>query len=134
VSRLSIIEGINETDETKLREAGIFSLEELLETCISRQGRNELAEKTGLTEKVILKWANQVDLTRIKGIGGEYAELLAASGADTLPELAKLRADDLCTRMRAVNQKKQLVKKIPSQRQVADWIRQAAKLPRTLQY
>lgn len=30
----------------------------------------------------ILKWTNHADLIRIKGIGGEYAELLEAAGVE----------------------------------------------------
>ncbi len=134
VSRLGIIEGINEINEIKLKEAGVFSLEDLLQTCISRKGRNDLAEKTGITEKVILKWANQVDLARIKGIGGEYAELLEAAGVNTVPELAKRNPDNLRVKMVEINNAKKMVKKLPARRQVKNWIRQAVKLPRTLQY
>lgn len=79
VSRLGIIEGINEINEIKLKEAGVFSLEDLLQTCISRKGRNDLAEKTGITEKVILKWANQVDLARIKGSGATFPYFVFAA-------------------------------------------------------
>jgi predicted flap endonuclease-1-like 5' DNA nuclease len=134
VSRLGIIEGINEINESRLKEAGVFSLEDLLQQCISRKGRNDLAEKTGITEKVILKWANQVDLARIKGIGGEYAELLEAAGVNTVPELAKRNPDNLRVKMVEINNAKKMVKKLPARRQVEDWIRQAVKLPRTLQY
>ena len=75
MSKLSIIEGIGEAYETKLEAAGVKSIEALLDTCATKKGRTELAEKTEISEKLILKWANHADLARIKGIGGEYAEL-----------------------------------------------------------
>ena len=74
--KLIDIEGIGEVFETKLKEAGVNSLEAYLQTCATKKGRSELAEKAGISEKLILKWANHADLARIKGIGGEYAELL----------------------------------------------------------
>ena len=53
------------------------------------RGRKEIAEATGISDKLILRWVNMADLYRIKGVGQEYAELLGAAGVDTVPELAK---------------------------------------------
>ncbi len=100
MSKLSVIEGIGEAYEARLEEAGVKSIEVLLETCATKKGRSDIAEKTGITEKLILKWANNADLARIKGIGGEYAELLEAAGVDTVPELATRKADNLFKRCR----------------------------------
>lgn len=84
MSKLSLIEGIGESYELKLDEAGVKSIEGLLEACATKKGRSELAEKTGISEKLVLKWTNHADLIRIRGIGGEYAELLEAAGVDTV--------------------------------------------------
>lgn len=134
MTKLSTIEGIGDVSEVKLKEAGVSSVEALLESCATKKGRSELAEKTGISDKLILKWANHADLDRIKGIGGEYAELLEAAGVDTVPELAKRRADNLFAKMVEVNQEKKLVRKMPVQKQVEDWVQQAADLPRILIY
>lgn len=134
MSKLSMIEGIGESYEMKLKEAGVNSVEGLLEACSSKKGRVVLAEKTGITEKLILKWANHADLARIKGIGGEYAELLEAAGVDTVPELGKRKSENLFAKMVEVNEAKKLVRKMPTQKQVEDWVQQAANLPRALQY
>lgn len=132
--KLNIIEGIGDSYEQKLKEAGIKSSEQLLESCSSKKGRTKLAEKTGITEKLILKWTNHADLFRIKGVGGEYAELLEAAGVDTVPELAKRKADNLAAKMAEVNEAKKLVRRIPIPKQVGYWIEQAGKLPRIMQY
>jgi predicted flap endonuclease-1-like 5' DNA nuclease len=134
MSKLGIIEGIGESYEVKLREAGITSVEGLLTACATKKNRVDLVAKTGITEKLILKWANHADLIRIKGIGGEYAELLEAAGVDTVPELSKRKPDNLLAKMTEVNEAKKLVRKMPVKKQVEDWIQQAAKLPRALQY
>ncbi|MGI6365334.1 MAG: DUF4332 domain-containing protein [Bacillota bacterium] len=134
MTKLSVIEGIGEVYEEKLEAVGVKSMEELLETCATKKGREELAEKAGISEKLILKWANHADLARIKGVGGEYAELLEAAGVDTVPELAGRRADNLYQKMVEINEAKALVRKLPSEDQVKDWIEQAKKLPRVLQY
>ena len=134
MSKLSIIEGIGEAYEAKLEAAGVKSIESLLETCTTKKGRSELAEKTDISEKLILKWPNHADLARIKGIGGEYAELLEASGVDTVPELANRNAENLFIKMQEINNAKSLVRKLPTQAQVEDWVKQAGTLPRILQY
>jgi predicted flap endonuclease-1-like 5' DNA nuclease len=134
MAKLNVIDGIGETYEAKLETAGVQSIEALLETCATKKGRTELAEKTEISEKLILKWANHADLIRIKGIGGEYAELLEAAGVDTVPELATRKAENLYKKMLQVNEAKALVRKLPTQAQVEDWVKQAGALPRALQY
>ena len=134
MSKLSIIEGIGEAYETKLEAAGVKSIEALLDTCATKKGRTELAEKTWVSEKLILKWANHADLARIKGIRGEYADLLEAAGVDTVPELAMRKAENLFKKMQETNDAKSLVRKLPTEAQVEDWVKQAAALPRILQY
>ena len=125
MAKLSIIEGIGGLYEEKLNEAGVTSIEKLLEECSSKRGRTELAEKSGIAEKLILKWANHADLFRIKGVGSEYAELLEAAGVDTVPELAKRKTNNLVAKMAEVNQAMKLVRRVPTTRQAGDWIDQA---------
>ena len=98
------------------------------------KGRKEIAEKSGLSETLILKWVNPVDLFRIKGIGSEYADLLEAAGVETVPELAQRKAENLTPKLVAVNEEKKLVRKLPVQSQVEAWIEEAKKLPRVISY
>lgn len=109
-------------------------MEGLLIACATKKNRVDLAAKTGITEKLTLKWANHADLIRIKGIGGEYSELLEAAGVDTAPELSKRKPDNLLAKMTEVNEAKKMVRKMPVKKQVEGWIQQAAKLPSALQY
>ncbi|MDD5603520.1 MAG: DUF4332 domain-containing protein [Eubacteriales bacterium] len=134
MAKLNVIEGIGEAYEVKLQEVGIKSIEALLDACVTKKGRTALAEKSGISEKLILKWANHADLSRVKGIGGEYSELLEAAGVDTVPELANRNAANLYKKMQEVNEKKELVRKLPTQEQLEDWIKQASQLPRKLEY
>ncbi len=131
---LKAIVGIGEVEKAKLKDAGISSSEALLDAAASKGGRAALAEKTGLSEKQILKWANNADLVRIKGVGRQYSELLEVAGVDTVPELAHRKAENLMNKLTQVNEEKKLVKKLPTLQQVEDWVSQASDLPRTLQY
>ena len=63
------VEGIGDVYATKLAEAGINTVEELLEAAKKPTGRAELAEKTAISPKLILTWANHADLMRINGVG-----------------------------------------------------------------
>jgi len=128
------IEGIGEVYAQKLKEAGISTIEALLEQGATRQGRQEIAEKTDISDKLILRWVNHADLFRIKGVGEEYADLLEAAGVDTVPELAQRNPENLYKKMGETNQEKKLVRHLPAQSQVADWIEQAKQLPRVLSY
>jgi predicted flap endonuclease-1-like 5' DNA nuclease len=134
MSSLKIIEGIGEVYAAKLRDAGISSVEDLLATCAAKIDRAEIAESTGISEKLILKWANYADLARIKGIAGQYAELLEAAGVDTVPELAQRNPENLMAKMIETNEAKKLVRKVPTVKQLGEWIACAKELPRILNY
>lgn len=134
MTKLTEIEGIGETYAQKLMDAGIATTEQLLESCATPKGRTSLAEKTDISGKLILKWANRADLARIKGIGEEYADLLEASGVDTVPDLARRVPENLHAKMVSVNDEKSLVRSMPSEKQVRDWIAQAKDLPRVMTY
>jgi predicted flap endonuclease-1-like 5' DNA nuclease len=73
-------------------------------------------------------------LFRIKGVGEEYADLLEEAGVDTVVELAQRRADNLLGKMAEVNDRKNLVNKMPALSQVEAWVAQAKKLPRAISY
>ena len=134
MTKLVTVEGIGETYAQKLEQAGISSTEALLEQGATPKGRQEIAEKTGISGKLVLSWVNRVDLFRIKGVGEEYADLLEESGVDTVPELARRNAANLYAKMAEVNEAKKLVRHLPSDSQVVDWIEQAKALPRKITY
>ncbi len=134
MAKLNEIEGIGETYAAKLKEGGIENQAQLLEQCSSPDGRKKLAAGCGISDKLILKWANRADLARIKGVGEEYADLLECAGVDTVPELAQRKPANLHAKMKEVNDEKKLVRSMPSESQVEQWVGQAKELPRMLNY
>lgn len=132
MTKLADIEGIGEAYSAKLEDAGVSSLENLLKTCCEKKGRKEIAEKSGISEKLILNWVNRADLSRIKGVSTQYADLLECAGVDTVPELAQRNAENLQAKMAEVNEEKSLVRKVPALSQVQDWVAQAKELPRVV--
>ena len=134
MAKLEKVEGIGEVYAQKLREAGVGTTDALLKQGAMPKGREELAEKAGVSGKLILEWVNHVDLFRIKGVSEEYADLLEEAGVDTVPELAQRNPANLYQKLVAVNQEKALVRKLPGQAQVSDWVEQAKGLPRVITY
>jgi len=124
------VEGIGEVYANKLKEVGIATSEALLEQGATRAGREKIAKDTEISHALILRWVNHVDLFRIKGVHSQYAELLEAAGVDSVPELAQRNPTNLHPGMVEVNEKKNLVRKLPTPEQVADWVVQAKALPR----
>lgn len=122
------LEGIGSKYALVLSEAGITSAEALLRAGCSRQGRQQLAMQTGLSEGAILKWVNMCDLFRIKGVASQYSELLEAAGVDTVKELRTRNAQNLTQKLAEVNQKQGLVRQVPSLGMVESWIEQANSL------
>jgi predicted flap endonuclease-1-like 5' DNA nuclease len=128
------IEGIGDVYAGKLKGVGVTTVEALLERGATPQGREDLAEATGISGKLILEWVNHADLFRIKGVAEEYSDLLEEAGVDTVRELAQRNAEHLFAKLQEVNAEKKLVRRLPVQSQVADWIEQAKALPRVVTY
>lgn len=131
---LTIIEGIGDTFAKKLSEAGVATVESLLTAGGTRVGREELAQRTGIDGSRLLRFVNHADLMRVKGIGGEYAELLEATGVDSVRELAQRNAENLHAAMVTTNESKKLVRSVAAPTVVAGWVEQAKSLPRAVEY
>lgn len=132
--RIINIEGIGPTYQEKLIEVGVRSTARLLQVGASRRGRKDLSENTGISEKLILEWVNLADLIRIKGIGEEYSDLLEEAGVDTVKELRTRDPQNLHHAIAVVNERKHLVRRLPSRRQVTSWVKQASSLPPIVKY
>lgn len=132
--KIDDVEGIGPVISEKLNSAGVSDTDSLLVSAKTPAQRKALADKSGLSAAQILKFANMADLYRVKGIGSEYADLLEAAGVDTVPELARRRADNLTAAMLELNTKRALVRRVPTESEVTKWIEQAKELPRLLEY
>ena len=129
---ISAIEGIGPKTSETLQSAGIRTVEGLLKATCDKKGRSSLAKETGLSESVLLKFANMADLFRIKGVASQYAELLEGAGVDTVKELKHRNPATLTAKMEAVNAEKNLVRKTPPLGLVESWVEQAKELPPTI--
>ena len=132
--KIAEIEGIGDAYAQKLESVGVKTTENLLERAASKKGREALAEETGISEKLFLKWANHADLFRIKGVAGQFAELLEAAGVDTVKEFRHRVAANLHPKLIEINDQKNLCNRVPAVSELERMIAQAKELEPTITY
>jgi ribosomal protein S13 len=129
------IAGIGDsTKEILIKELGLKTVESLLVAGASKKGRQEIAEKTGLDEKKILRWVNMADLFRIKGVAEDYSNLLELAGVDTVKELRNRVPANLHAKIVETNERIKLVKKLPRLDEVESWVAMAKELEPKVTY
>lgn len=122
------IEGIGLGYGKLLRAMDIATTRDLLDKANTSAIRQEIASAMKLQEFVIGKWVSMADLIRVKGIRGQFAELLEASGITSVQQLAQQDATVLTAKMEVVNAKEHRTRVNPSREIVSDWIEQAKSL------
>jgi len=130
---ISVI-GTDADEANRLRDCRIRTTDGLLEAARTPKGRKQLAELTGIDEKRLLCLANRADRMRIKGMGKEYAALLAAVGVETVRELRYRNPKKLAETMAELHKKRKMVRLLPSQSLVERWVEDARKLPLKITY
>ena len=134
MASISAIQSMDHRSATKLRKAGVRTTNSLLKVASTRTGRRRLARETGLSESDILGWVNRADLLRITGVGSEYADLLEVAGVDTIRELRRRNPDRLLEVMTELNLRKRLVRRLPTDGMVRDWVEEAKALEPLVTY
>jgi predicted flap endonuclease-1-like 5' DNA nuclease len=132
--KIETIEGIGAVYASKLAGAGVETTADLLDKAKDPKGRKTLAAAVGIDESRVLRWANMADLMRIKGVGEEWSELLEAAGVDTVKELKHRVPANLLAAMAAANEKRKLVRQLPSEKTVAGWVEEAKALKAVMTY
>lgn len=132
--QIAEIEGVGDAYAAKLKEAGIKTVADLLDKGATDKGRKDIADATGISQKLILKWVNHADLFRIDGVGPQFAELLEASGVDTVKEFRHRNAENLAAKMAEVNEAKHLTRRVPSVTELQKMIDQAGQLEPKITY
>jgi predicted flap endonuclease-1-like 5' DNA nuclease len=133
--KIEEIEGIGATQAAKLAQAGVTTTDDLLQWGANPAGRKSLEDTTGISGKLILEWVNHVDLMRINGVGSEYSDLLEAAGVDSPSELAQRNAASLATTFQeVVAARPGIVRRVPSEAEVAGWIAESKTLTKVVEH
>lgn len=126
-TKLIKIEGIGDEYSKSLKKAGIETCEELVP--LSKNDLKELADKSGISPKLLDKWQEHADLMRIKGIGPEYAELINKIGIDSVAEFAQRNPENTLEKIEEFDKKNpDVVRRLPLLDEIKEWIAQAKDL------
>ncbi len=131
---LAVFNNLSDADAAKLHAAGVDTASSLLQAGATPAGRARLAAETGLDGAAILSAVKKLDLMRIGGIEPKSAELLLASGVDSVVELATRNPENLVAKLGEVNAISSLLSDLPALSDVAGWIDMAKTLPRVIQF
>jgi predicted flap endonuclease-1-like 5' DNA nuclease len=134
-SGIQDVEGIGPAEAEKLAAAGITTTAGLLEAGAKPDGRERIAAASGISSKLILEWVNHVDLMRIRGVGSEYSDLLEAAGVDSPAELAHRNPANLAvTIQEVVAARPDIVRRVPTESEIAGWIQEAGTLDKVVEH
>jgi predicted flap endonuclease-1-like 5' DNA nuclease len=127
------LRGISAEQTEKLAAQQITNTDHLLEKAGAAANRRSLASATGIAEKELLELVNRADLSRINGVGRQYANLLEDAGVDSIPELAQRNATNLLAALEKAAEASGITRK-PRLEDVEDWVKQAKALPRAVSH
>jgi hypothetical protein len=128
------IEGLGQSYAQKLQSFQIGNTTELLEKGSSKKERVQIAEATGISESLILKWVNHADLFPIKGVAGQFSELLEAARVDIVKEFATRNAENLHVTLVDTNEKSKLSGRVPTVESLKEMIAHAKTLEAKITY
>lgn len=123
--------GIGERDSERLMEVGILTPNDLIRLSATAKAREAISIRTGIPAGVLMRYRNQADLARVKGLGKGYLQMLQAVGVHSVKALAESAPSALTEKL----QRAAVVlssKRTPTERQVAAWIESARELPSIL--
>jgi len=126
------IEGIGEGFSRRLHADGIDTTEKLLEHCTNEDGIAKVCQCVDLDADTVRNWGTMADLMRIKGLGGQWAELMWRAGVTSVQDLAGRDVGPLRARFREVNEAEHRVAELPGESRVTKFIEQAKGLESVL--
>jgi hypothetical protein len=87
--------GVNRQHVEALNAKGVRTAEQMLDIGRTREGREKLAERTGVPLYYILELVKLANLSRIPGLKKKRARLYCDAGFDTMDKIAKLEPEEM---------------------------------------
>ena len=122
------IKGLDPEVKTKLESEGIRNTEQLLEHTRTEKQRTKLTHKVGTKAVVLKELANRADLMRLKGVGGDFSNLLEEAGVNSCKELRHRVPEKLHNTLVEIHTTKKIAHHAPTLAQVTEWITEAKSL------
>jgi hypothetical protein len=132
--RLQDFQGVNQDHITRLKEAGIANVEEMLEAGKTPEARQHLADQSGVPPDFILELVKLSDLSRLEGVKGIRARLYYDAGVDTLEKLARWEAEELRLMLVDFVRRTGFKGIAPLPKELRSTIAHATKLPKIVKY
>lgn len=132
--RLKDIQGVPSEHIERLEATGVVDVEGVLEAGRTKQERDDLSRRSGLTSDEILCLVKLADLTRIVDIKGLRVKLLCEAGIDTLDKVSGYDPEKLRERLIRVNEDMKMLRRHPTLVETNYWVAQAKALPRIVEY
>lgn len=127
-SRLTRIKGIGNALAKRFHSIDIHSIEDFLLAAATEAQRESLSAAVKQSSAQILRWAQQADLMRVKGIGEDYGLLMRKAGIVSISELQMQTPQSLSHLLKNTNARLKVVDRLPSDTAISDWISQAQAL------
>ena len=115
------IQGIGPEFHEKFKLANVHTTDDFLKVTADDTSMRKFCETTGLSENLVVKWTKMARLMNVKGVGPQYAELLYASGVESVEKLREQRPEDLLRRLGEVNATKKLTAALPQLSDIVKW-------------
>ena len=125
MTSINSINGMTHIEATKLRRARVRTTVTFLQIASSRSGRALLTKETGISSPKLLHWAKRAELMKIRDLGRDYSDLLEAVGVESVSELKRRNLESLHESMSAINNKQEIVDRMPSLKRVTKWIEES---------
>ena len=125
---LKSLASLNESAVQILWSKGLRTNKDLLAMTATESERIMLATELRTDKSVVSDLACSADLTRIKGIGNLYAQLLKQAKVTCTQDLAAQEINVLYRIMGEKNRAYRTVRRIPSKEVIGEWIKAARKL------
>lgn len=110
------------------KSLGIADAEQLLLVLTDPAQRTALQNKLGVDDRFLREMGEQADLTRVKGIGPSYAELLTLAGVHSVADLRVANSTQLMNQLVKTSETFG-VKRVPKPEEVMGWIEASQSTP-----
>jgi hypothetical protein len=107
---LAKLDVYSEAEIKQLEEAGLKSTRDLYEHCLTKRMRQELSERSGLSENRLIEGFELAELVRINGVGPVYAKILREMGIRNAADYLKMGSEALLKNYEKVNEEKAYTK------------------------
>ena len=123
---LAGVEIVGETHAKQLMQHDIVSSEDLVSKAATPAARRRLSGTTGISLKLLQRWALLADMMRVIGTDIPQANLMVAADVASLRTLRKSEPEKLAIMLHQVNEARSLVKQPPELATVRKWVQEAA--------